>query len=865
MEKISIEKEPSDKNVPPKPPLEHKGGTLDAAIAVGTVAAAAAHAFAETPPEPEASVSERKKENPGVVERKGWTRTQAGERVNETVFRHEIHTGGIQDAFVNLYMQVFASEPGVYYYFDARGTLLLKTALPDEIAKMREGLGALTPSSAAANKIEAALKQKIQAWHNENRKKVAGDDAVTPSDYESTGYPFLAAAQVPPRTDSESAPTLIGVIMERSREKTRSTGAGPTYFNGEERSVYDAIVEIAKAYDIPRAIALGLAANESAFNKMAERPDTGARGIYQFTKAAYADATDFIRRNPEFGKKIRSGNIGPYEQSWGNRFASAELFCAYYRVIREHMRDEVEKVESRLAAIDPGYQFGSLTDIVTINAYNAGIGNIGKCVSRFLLLSDGEIRARLGEPPYGVDAWLAVTGLSFGLTVDGASARIGPDAFQYPQKVLAMGALIMEEENYLSVWNRSRPTGEEAADMGPSRRGWLGGAWAALTGAASLAGGAATGARAVQEVRGRTGEQTPAVSRRDFLKGGVAALGIGTPLLRRLGDEYVPEIDLPSPEVRGSTPRHETYPEALAAAQNNLRRLYADLSERANKGQTGWTPDEEDLRRKYIADQNRVMLDARIDNMLGKNLADRFDLSKKLELKRRVPLYAEAVGKQTAYLKREISSGNLVPLAPNDPSMPYFCEQVGMDDGIDNDPDALYARKEFPRVLSTIVALVNEQIAMFNADPSIYGIHDPSFPEIPNVSAIKISGAFRLVSFTKNMFERGQGARTTPGVTVHWLGNALDIGSYATKHGHMVTFAGDMRETRGGKVVFKRGQKLPNDSEFGGRTREILSMMIGRALFAAREPLMEHNRIQIQPLWEPVQLNWHIALEAPDR
>ncbi len=824
----------------------------------------------EKPPE-----LEQQKLTPNT-EHPDWRYTAVGNIVQETMFQDETHTGGIQNNFVDLFETVFTSTEGTYYYFDTKGTVLLTTHQPEALRLLKESVIKARKDKKNPDTLIAELKKQTQAWHNENRKKIS-DVAVVPVDYAIAGYPFITSPTLPGVEIEGEKTSLLQVVMERLKEKTKSLKEGPRYFQGEERSIYNGIVEIAKAYDMPRAIVLGVAANESGYDRDAiSKAD--ARGVFQFTKGGFNDAKEYLQNHPELGMTVRSGSIGTFEDSWKNRFVSAELFCVYFRVIQKRIRPDVEKLERRLSKIDSSYQTGVLLDIATINAYNAGANRISDCINRFLSLSDTQIQSHIGKPPYGVDTWLAVTGLSFGLTDKNKATLVGPDVFLYPQKVLAMGALIMEENNYLSVHERER---DDAVTMIPdpqTRRGL----WQGLmigSGITALAAGLFTGARTLKD----THAENPNYStRRDFLRTTAATIGIASPIVRA-GKKWFEERKVsPLPDIEVQPMHHELFKEVMIDAKFALDELLKKLKQNAEDGKTGWTADELDQIYQYLVPENRKLLAKRFEAMFGKDLVKRFAESERLKYEKRIPVYNEAIPLQRSYIEQEKNLGNLMTLTQDDPSLPYFCEQVGKPTGVGNDPDAMYTRKEFLPVLGTLIELVNYQIDAFNVDPSSYGILNATFPTLPHIRAVKISGALRFVEGTMEMFEKGQGGRTTTGTTPHWLGYTLDIASFATDGSHMVRLDEDLLEEKGGTVKVKRGDKLPSQG-FGKRTRELYSTMIGRALFAMREPLMKQQRIEIQPLWEGYgkdekgrkisgtskvwdggQLNWHIAMEVQE-
>ena len=829
-------------------------------LAGASVLAGVTHVLIDVPPESE-RLDESVEDAP-LIERHQWEYSDVGEVLNETVFQDAVSTGGIQNTYVDSFKTIFSSEPGTTFYINAKGAVLLTTTLPAGLRLLKQSIGnkrqevsnASVKNKGKAKKnllaLEGELEKETQKWHNENRKTISSE-AITPNSYAELGYPFVATAGLAHGETTEEAITPIQLIMERLNEKTRSD-ALTKYFDGEERTLYDALTKIAEAYDIPQAVILGIAANESGYDREAQSK-AGAKGIFQIKETAYIDAMVYIGSHPSVGKKIRSGLIPPFPQAWKNRFVSAELFCAYYHVVEKRVRDEVEALENRLRTLDAGFPVGTLLPIATINAYNGGPGRISHCIDRFLSLSDEEILARIGPAPYGVDVWLSVVGLSFGLKIKGKSTGVGPDTFFYPQKVLAMGSLIMDEENHVSLYDREREDTEEVA---PIRRGfWKG--LALLTGIGAMETGGIAGNQMRQEL-------PKSLSRRDVLKASAISFGALSPILR-IGSRWSLPDSSSSEVVASPTLEWEKGHESVVtSARESLDVLHRELMERVKgkSGKSGWTSSELSRIREFTAPKNRTMLKRRFEDMLGRDLFNRFETSVRQPFSKRKPLYYEAETRQARFIHQKIEDGSFVALLEDDASKPYFCEQVGSLSGTKNDSEALYVRKEFEPLLQMVIELVNYQVDAFNTDPLLYGVKSAIFPSLPHISAVKISGALRSVQSTRMMFEKGQGKRTTPGATPHWLGHALDIGSFATAGSHMVSMNGDLRETQKGPVAIKKG-KLPSRG-FGKQTREIYSKMIGRGLFAIIEPLKREQGIEIQPLWEGEQLNWHIALDVKE-
>ncbi|MEI6510735.1 MAG: transglycosylase SLT domain-containing protein [Candidatus Uhrbacteria bacterium] len=884
-----------DARRPPLTPPPYEEGkrrvsrkTVESAAAITAAAMGIAHAVIEVPKEgPTADESSEAKGED--AEHPEWKYNAVGEIVRETVFHDENSTGGVQDQYVSLFKTVFSSPKGTCVYYDTLGNVLLVDKMPDVLAQLAESIEKGAGTKKELDAMTKTWKDKVQAWHNANRKKISAV-TVTPSDYDDKwAYPFVASPVLKNMPAESEATSLIEGIRERLVEKTKSPENGPSYFDGAERSIYDGISEIAKAYDIPLAIALGIAANESTFNRTAHS-DAGANGIYQVTEKGFGDAKAYIAKHPELGAAVRSGSIGSYEDSWKDRFVSAELCCAYYLLIQGRMRKKLDALETRLLTLDPTFPVGTFLDIATINSYNAGDGRMRDCIDRFLSLSDDEIVAHIGDPEYGADVWLGVVGLSYGLTDDGKFSNVGKDSFLYPQKILAMGSLIMDAQNAMSAVDRDREDeGVDAGDFVPdsaTRRGF----WRNLsvaTGIAGVLGGIFSGNGAVRDIRSEP--LNTSVSRRNLLKGTAkataAVIGVTSPVIRAGADwldsrpvtETPPEVPPVSPEQPYAPVELEPLKDVEAAATVSLDAVYETLLERAAQKKTGWTPEESKRNNNlFPVPENRRMLKERFIAMFGKDLVKKFKASEGDTFESRAHLYDEARAQQVAYIERQVSTGSFVRLAEDDPTKPYFCEQVDSLSGIKNNPDGLFLRKEFIPVIGTLIELVNYQIDKFNANNLYYGIHGDSFPTLPYISALKISGALRSTLTTKGQFASGKGKDTTPGMTPHWLGSAMDISSFATvphkdkksgkmvgPMGHMARLDGDLLAKKGGRVIVRRGEKLNNGGD-GATTRDILTHMIGRALFAMRDPLMELYGIEIQPKWENPAKNWHVALEAKD-
>lgn len=290
---------------------------------------------------------------------------------------------------------------------------------------------------------------------------------------------------------------------------------------------------------------------------------------------------------------------------------------------------------------------------------------------------------------------------------------------------------------------------------------------------------------------------------------------------------------------------HETYPEVVEKAKKTLAGIYLHENKYA-KGKKWTNPNQLNE------------LEDNFEKALGKEFVTDFRKSVGQKMSEREDLYKRGQIAQNQYLEKAKKSGVLIGVPENDPTFPIFCEQVGLWVGIGNNPDSLFMRKEFTPILGTLIALVNYQIGQFNENLTEYG--HANFPRIPRVSAIKASGALR--TFTQTYEGVQKGYPTTPDLTPHMLGTALDIGSYGTEESHMARFAGPMYD-REGNLQVKPGGLLPSQG-FGANTRPILLTMIGRALLAMEAPLKEETGITLMPLWEPNQLNWHVAIDPAE-
>lgn len=218
---------------------------------------------------------------------------------------------------------------------------------------------------------------------------------------------------------------------------------------------------------------------------------------------------------------------------------------------------------------------------------------------------------------------------------------------------------------------------------------------------------------------------------------------------------------------------------------------------------------------------------------------------------------------QSDWLEESVEDGFIVKLDENNPRKPYFCEQVGMAGGSENNPEMMYSFEGFELVNQRIVDLVNYQIDLFNLHVNRYGWEDFRGIELPHIDAVKVGGAYR----TLNHQYTGGLRHATTARGPHTIGFAQDIAPLGAERsdGHLVRFEEDL--VIGDKVVFEKGELLPANPEKGGDLRILMSIMIGRALMALEEEPIRVNEstvIKVMPLWENGPLCWHVVAGYAD-
>ncbi len=627
----------------------------------------------------------------------------------------------------------------------------------------------------------------------------------------------------------------VELANQRSEEETHDE----RYFGGEVKTVKAAIWEICEAYEMPVEIAMGFAANQSLFQKdeidRLEDGRAGGRGLFKITSPAYEDALRWISAHPEASQKIRSQKLGDFDKEWKNRFVQIEIFAAYYRQLKDRItagNAGLNALEARLNNIDPSFSADVLEEAAVVSAYYAGYNRIRQVIEKFIGASDAEIQSFIGSAPYGVNIWEQILLTSYN------EGGIDQKSIDFTSKIYAMSSL-MGEEGATYV--------EDA--LGESH--WLQKIVSLVSGLGALSAGAYVAGDKVKKARSGA-----ALSRREALMGGVAGLAaLAVPA------QSLPEIDLPDlpkfseaptePIKEDSNVETPLFPEVLALAKKALDEKYKELRKEKRITRTNTEKNEA---RKYTQPSQDTLLRPTFNKILGKELTDKILSTKGKSQKKRNDLYDQASKKVREYRDQQVKNGTFVHLQ-EDNGHTYFCQQVGMESGTQNNPDSMYAHKDLLPLMGTMVQLINHQIDLFNANPSDYGVK--SFPKIPHVAAVKLSGALRDPKHTKRMLNGAQARFTTKSLSAHWSGQALDIGAYTTPNAHMVRFVEAMLDEKGDEVI-PAGGLLPTGG-FGNRTREFLSTFIGRALFAMEKPLADKEGMEIMALWEPTPKNWHVA------
>jgi hypothetical protein len=655
------------------------------------------------------------------------------------------------------------------------------------------------------------------AWHHDNRVRLAAELGVvqpvhplSPADF---GYPIVTL----------SPSTASGKPLLEELDQRLATSHTSAHLGGATRTLWEGISRAAREAGAPAGLALGVAALESRLQSAT------SGGLYRLDAGAGLDP-----------------------------FAQTARFAAHLRSLQQAVRPALESLSARLAALtktpDP-LQGVDLTPLATLSALHGGAALVDAMVADLIALPDATLEARLGPSPHGLDVWLAVLTGALGQHIDRT-------ALLYPIKALAWSWLMSSHDDALPDTLRLRPsiTTERGLSPRAERR-------RACAGAALSAGGVLGG---LLTIGGLTGGL---LTRRGLLlrglptalAAGVIGAGPGREVLQETRRRHAEPEPVDAPIDEAPPPSLLGCGEVPAALCADLEAILAEargplgglLRQLRYRGSDAALPVEEVIRIRYRMDEQTALLTGELESWFGEDFVRRFLASSRRRITRVRKLFEEGAELQTAALAQRLQSGVLIPMEPDSPGLPYFCQQVGENSGLDNHPDALFMHRDFLLVLHALRALVNHQIGLFNADSERLGYAD--FPRIPWISAVKVSGAFRpMMQFYE--LNRKHPGRTTRQLSAHTIGHALDIGSLAPMlpGAGVVRLAGDMRD-REGEVHVRSGELLPTMG-FGVQTRGILSRMIGRALMGMAEPMERRLGVLLCPLWEAQQQNWHVIL-----
>lgn len=797
---------------------------------------------------------------------------------------------------VEMFKEVFRARQGRVYYYGAKGERYLSDEIPVnwfvavKIGKTKwvkkttgKGKHKKTELVEVPIMLEAMTAEEKTAWHNRHRAQIPiteGGKHLARNERD-LGYPFVATPVLPGvEPGSKEGQSLIDVIVSRLNSEVvdpgEGTKEGPRHLEGEKMRLYDAILKMADAYDIPHAVALGIAANESGYDQDAVSP-AKAYGIFQIQKGAYEDAKRYAAKHPEFSKKVRKGALLGFNQDfhgvteWKNRLVQAEMFCAYFRVIQDRIEEELLDLETRLLELDPTYSMGTLHVIAAITAYNAGPTRIKRTIRSFLRLDDNEIKEMIGKPPYGIDVWQAVLANSFGrlikdkITGEEETTGVGPHVFTYASKVLAMGSLIVEEENVLGLlakhgqkqYQPSATTVKEEPkeepvysekSKGTSRLPLMG---AALL---SIVGGLVSAKQADKDL------QVKEMDRRSFIQGLAAFMGLGVPAVKLAATLIggISEDSKEEGEEEAVTPAevsYETYPEAIEEGKRRLNKLFVALK---RNQQYGLITEEVNRLSNNVTAERVDELKPLIQEVFGTDWNTYLTPSSSNVLPA-LPsdFFANEASAQDEYLEKGIASGEIIPMEVDNPNLPYFCQGLGYESGIDNKPEVMYVHKEFLPILGTLVVLVNHQIDAFNQDPQSFGMQDETFPKIPHITGLKLSGGYRRL--------KDRYTKSTESFSDHWMATALDMISQGPTEGTgVVRFKEALVQE--GNILVPAGGKLPAQRRCN-KTRDIVLTMVKRALFVLEDVLKAKPGLpKILPRYEGAGAahNWHVAM-VPSR
>jgi hypothetical protein len=793
-----------------------------------------------------------------------------------------------------LYVEVFGQNVGAVYFFDVNG---------------RRVLGELTVPEGWKKWSDA----KKQTWRDDRRKEAYEKGEV--EFYIPGSYPHLSMPTHPflKKGDPFESVSVVSKISERLNEKTQSPD-GERYFKGKELTVRAAVEKICAAYEVPLMDILGLIAQESAGRKDLTS-SANAYGLCQFLPATWNQVRTYVNDKRYVSKKakkdfFRSKEVGKWNKKrskvteWKNRFVSIEMACAYYRNLQDSLKEDVEKLHSRLETLGAvNIPSDLLLRMASLNAYNAGQGNIQKTIKRFLKQDDALLLEKMGEGPYGPDVWLSVLSLSYKSKADNRRTAIGPDVYRYAIQIWAKGSLLTGEDHpfvdYASDGDSnsidfSFPDLPDLPSLGSGDFRTVVSALLASPLFVKVLRGFYKPASSQDEVPADDVPKVLGMSRRRLLS--AAALATAATFfdlpdfsgckgdesedvpLEELGFQGGGEFQLP----RGLSKKAQEALESIPQIENSDRVVQAARAELVKKHETlkkkktyVLTAAEMSKRKEYKQPQQMRSLEALIEKVYvsfeDPNALKAFRSSIGKKAPKRREYYARCELLQTAYLNREKNNLIEIPVGElADPNFPLFAQQVGKISGTSNSSEMCVTRKELILIMSMAIHLMNEQIDLFNESPESYGYK--GFPKIPHVAQLKTSGALRTKMYQYELWTKLPG-RTTPNVSAHTLAQALDVGALnkASSSVYMLRFKDDEALlAEDGSVLLGAGAKLPTAGlgEQGTQLRRILSRMMQRAFMSLEGPLKEHMDITQMFLWEGYddwktgQQNAHVVVKA---
>ncbi|MBT5516282.1 transglycosylase SLT domain-containing protein, partial [Candidatus Peregrinibacteria bacterium] len=211
----------------------------------------------------------------------------------EETFSGPNHTAQRFEALIDIFDQFTRKRKEIFSYYTLDGEIVFEAAKPEN--------------------WHAKTEDEKQKWHNQNRLNSDARQLHTPSSYAASGYPLVGVPYFVKKVkDQLQEADAVKELNERLNKEHQDS----RYFDGKNTSLRDAIRKLTKAYNVPYAIAIGLAAYESGFRKK-EKSKKKAQGIFQFLKKTSDDDAKRYLRDTEH----RAGGIGTFKKEITNNFA----------------------------------------------------------------------------------------------------------------------------------------------------------------------------------------------------------------------------------------------------------------------------------------------------------------------------------------------------------------------------------------------------------------------------------------------------------------------------------------------------------------------------------------------------------------